>query len=466
MRCTVIAARSQAGTHTSIGERAALNNPGVAGARWRWMGAAVLGLAVTTACAPTVSRRQTEIMEKTGKVGVSAAALRAHANDLVDRFAGRIEQTADRIIAETEDGGIRRRALFLKVDAIPAVYTAGFRADPLAAAIDVWVFAFQFNEYVASDAGRNAFGAQQPLALNCARDLLADADAVIRAVATRPEYFDTARARAESWAKAHPVDHGFSSRASGATLLTDLRSDDRDLFVTVGAVSDLIEDLSERMNTYAAQLPKQARWQAEILVSELTGAHSLESAFGDLHDMGSAVQRATAHLDDLPGLVDTQRDILATERRALLAEINGQRQRTLEYMTAERLAVVAAAHDERVATVAAAREERLALVAALRQERIETVAELDAMKNRGVDSALAGLRDLVNYMLWRVAALMLCLVVAAAVTDTSTTPTSCVLPAYSSCHTSSVTPIAGAVAVSTNRTSGLEATASRRAESR
>ena len=392
----------------------ALNNPRVAGARWRSMDTAVLVVAVTTACAPTVSRRQTEIMEKTGKVGVSAAALRARVNELVDRFAGRIEQTADRIIAETEDGGIRRRALFLKVDAIPAVYTAGFRADPLAAAVDVWVFAFQFNQYGASDTGRNAFGAQQPLVLNCARDLLADADAVIRAVVTRPEHFDTARGRVESWAKAHPVDHAFSSRASGATVLIDLRSDDRDVFVTVGAVSDLIEDLSERMNRYAAQLPKQARWQAEILVGDLAGAHSLESAFGDLHDMGSAVQRATAHLDDLPGLLDIQRDILATERRALLADVNGQRQRTLEYMTAERLAIVSAGHDERVAIVAAVREERLALVAALRQERIETVVELEAMKNRGVDSALAGFRDLVDYMIWRVAASMFCLMLVAA----------------------------------------------------
>ena len=92
------------------------------------------------ACAPKVTRRQTDIMESVGKVSVSAAVLRARVNDLADRFAGRIEETADRIEGQAMTVDVRRRALALKVDVIPAVYTAGYRVDPFAAAIDVWVF--------------------------------------------------------------------------------------------------------------------------------------------------------------------------------------------------------------------------------------------------------------------------------------------------------------------------------------
>src|SRR5262245_26580075 len=108
--------------------------------RWPWIGAVIVGVVVGSACAPKTARRQTVIMEQTGKVSVSAAVLRVRVNDLVERAAGRIEMTADRISAETDDGALRRRALLLKMDAIPAVYTAGFRADPLAAAVDVWGF--------------------------------------------------------------------------------------------------------------------------------------------------------------------------------------------------------------------------------------------------------------------------------------------------------------------------------------
>jgi hypothetical protein len=214
---------------------------------WRRVVAVVVSLAVTSGCAPKTARPQTDIMEQTGKVSVSAAVLRARLNDLVERFARQIELTADRIRAETDDDTLRRQALVLKLDAIPAVYAAGFRTDPLAAVVDLWGFAFQFRQYYDGGAGQNDFGPRQPLVQECARDLLTDADAFVKAIAIRPEYFDQSRARVEGWAKTHPVEHAFSARASGAALVADLRSDDRNVFLDVGTVSDVIKNLSERL---------------------------------------------------------------------------------------------------------------------------------------------------------------------------------------------------------------------------
>lgn len=373
------------------------------------LGACILSLVVVSACAPTVSRRQTDIMEKSGKVAVSGAVLRARVNDLVDRFAARIEQTADRVGGDTQDEAIRRRALVLKVDALPAVYIAGFRADPLAAAVDVWAFAFQFSEYMDSGAGRNAFGSEQPVVQRCARDLIADADSVIRAIASRPEYFDQARARVEGWAKTHPVTFAFTSRQSAAGVLAELRSDNQDVFLAVGAVTDLAENLSERLNDYAAQLPKQARWQAELLMTDVTGAHGLESALQDVHNVGTAAQRATDVLGDVgtasrratefmsgsATLLDAERDILTAERRAVLADITEQRAQTLKYLT-----------DERLAMADATRDELRAVIGSLRQERVEALVEVDAIKTRAVDSLLAGGRGLIDYALWRIAILL------------------------------------------------------------
>src|SRR5262245_22227723 len=263
-----------------------MGDPRAASTRWTWIGVAV-SFVLTTDCAPRTARRQTDIMEQSGKVSVSAAVLRGRVNDLVERFAGRIELTADQISAETHDGAVRRRALVLKIDAIPAAYAAGFRADPLAAVVDLWGFAFQFREYTESRTGQNGFGDMQPLVQACARDLLADADAVIRTIAIRPEHFEQARAKVETWARIHPVQYMFSARASGAALVADLRSDDRDVFLAVGTVSDVVENLSERVNSYAAQLPKQARWQAEILIGEMAAAYRVDAALVDFHDVGT-----------------------------------------------------------------------------------------------------------------------------------------------------------------------------------
>jgi hypothetical protein len=82
-----------------------MNDTCVACMRRRWVGAVAVVLVVTSACAPRTARRQTDMMEQSRKVSVSAAVLRARVNDLVERFAGRIELTADRISAEANDDG-------------------------------------------------------------------------------------------------------------------------------------------------------------------------------------------------------------------------------------------------------------------------------------------------------------------------------------------------------------------------
>jgi len=380
-----------------------MSTPRACSMRWQWTGAVIVGAVMVSACAPKTAGRQTDVMEQSGKVSVSAAVLRARVSDLVERVAGRIELTADRVSAETDDAALRRRALVLKMEAIPAVYTAGFRADPLIALVDLWGFAFQFNQYMENRAGQNGFGPKQPLVQECAGALLADTDAVVRAIAIRPEYFEETRAQVEVWARSHPVLYTFSARESGASLVTDLRSGDRDVFLDVGTISDVVESLSERVNTYAALLPKQARWQAEILVGEMASAYRVEGALGDIHDVGTAARRAVELVENVPDLLNAERNMLADERRAVLAGIHSQRLETLEYLTAERQAVIDVA-----------RKERIALVAALRQERIDTLTEVDAIKTRAIDSVLAGMKDLVDYTLWRVAVLTFCLLLAAA----------------------------------------------------
>ena len=112
------------------------------------MAAVVVALAATWACVPKTSHRQTDVMAKAGGITVSAAELRAMVNALADRFADQIEETADRIGTATKDPAVRRRALAFKIDAVPAVYTAAYRADPLTALVDVWALAFQADQYL------------------------------------------------------------------------------------------------------------------------------------------------------------------------------------------------------------------------------------------------------------------------------------------------------------------------------
>jgi hypothetical protein len=372
---------------------------------WIRIEASLLALVTAGACAPKTARRQTDIMAKSGAVSASAVELRTRLNDLADRMSGRIEMTADQIRLEATDRAVRRRALALKADGIPAVYSAAYRPDPLVAAIDVWALAFQVSQYVEEGAGRDAFGHQQALARGCASELVADADAVIQRIANTPEAFTRARARLAHWVKENPVEHTFSSRPTVATFMAEMRFEERDAFAAVGAVSETVETLAERLNTYAALLPRQARWQAELLVSDVAGEHGVEGTQGDIHAVGDAARRMSDLLAEAPGAAEagaSVRDVVGAERRALLEGVDHQRVQTLEYLTAERIAVLAAL-----------REDRIAVVETLHQERIDSLKEIDAIKTRAVETSLVGLRDLVDYTLLRVAVVLLFLMVSA-----------------------------------------------------
>ena len=385
-------------------KRDPLRRPGRTGVR---PGSALLVVVLASACVPRTAHRQTAVMENTGAVSVSASVLRARIDDLTERLAGRIEETADRIRREARDPVVRRRALATKIEAIPALYGAAYRVDPLEAAMDVWGFAFQVSQFVGEGKGRDLFGPQQPLMLELAHDVLADADAVIEGIAIGHQAFADARVRVELWATRHPVERNFTARPSIVASLADLHTE-QNAFVAVGAATDTLENLSERLNTYAAQLPKQARWQAELLVADMPHEPEVADVLGDVHALGATARRANDLLGDVPGLVGSAgspvRELVAGERRAVLEGVNSQRLQTLEFVTAERLAVLAAVHEERIATLAV-----------LHQERIESLKEVDAIKSRTVDSTLAGLRELVDYTLVRAAVLLLLAMLSAAI---------------------------------------------------
>jgi hypothetical protein len=380
--------------------------------------AAMLSLAMASGCAAKASGRQTASMEKSGTLNASAAELRARVNDLARRTAGRIEEAADLMRVNTPDRAVRRRALVFKMDAIPAVYSAAYRVDPFAGAIDVWVLGFQMTHYLEDGAGREAFGAEQSVATKCAHDILADTDAVVRSMVTGTEAFDRGRARAEDWATQHPIGHSFASRASADVLMAELRSGEQSAFQAVGAVSDTIENLSERLNTYAELLPRQSRWQAELLIDEMAGDRSIAGALDDINAIGTTARNADDLIDTAQGVLSTAdssvREALAAERQAVLTDVDRQRLQTLAYVTAERLAVLAAARGERIAVVEALQQERIAVIGGLRQERIEGLKEGEAIESRAVAASLAGLRDLVNDTLWRVAVMLVFLMVLAA----------------------------------------------------
>ena len=126
----------------------------------------------------------------------------------------------------------------------------------------------------------------------------------------------------------------------------------------------------------------------------MAAAVALDRTIADVHDVGDAARSAS-------GVLQRPRPPVRRRTRRCSKSSGVRCSRVSTSSAWSRTSFVTS---ERHALVAALREERLALVAALRQERIEAIAGIDAIKTRAIEASLAGLKDLVDYAFWRVAA--------------------------------------------------------------
>src|SRR4029077_11352186 len=132
-----------------------------------------------------------------------ATELRMRVYETAERLGGTLEYAADEIRAKSLDPAVRRRAVLWKADGIPALYAAAFRPDPLAGGLDLWLLIVQMELYFTDGPGRNAFGAEQPIALGAARQVRGTWEQSATLAAGSPERFSRRRADVEKFARAH-----------------------------------------------------------------------------------------------------------------------------------------------------------------------------------------------------------------------------------------------------------------------
>jgi hypothetical protein len=164
-----------------------------------------------------------------------------------------------------------------------------------------------------------------------------------------------------AWAAEHPLTGSLVTRESTVPLLAAFT--ERSGVGLLGSAAALLEstqDVVMRMDLYAGSLPRQARWQAELLAQEAMGAPVLVSAMDELGRAVDVLVRVGALAGDTP------------------AWVAGERESLQDFISSERQAVVSALHSERV----------------------EALAQVDTMGRGWVDRAFDRAEALVDHVLW------------------------------------------------------------------
>src|SRR5438034_6869088 len=378
---------------------------------FKYYGWPLLGLILFLPGCMSRATRKTTSINRFKTVEVSAAELSSRNQSLLALYSSEIEGAADKIIRESASPVTRREALVWKAEAIPVFQTSLMKAAPVAAVVDTWAFIFQMKAYMAQPTMKDSFGLFVPLVSDILKQMDLQMEHLVVTAAPTANVPDL-RWKLSEWAAAHPLEAGLTGRRSADTDL--IRNADQGGLGALASLNSLQEglgDITARLDSYNAYLPKQARWQAELLIGDLTRDPQLSSAASNFGVLTRALDKTSNHLDRVPEMAGIARNIA-------LADVQNQRLAAQAFLTRERVQVIEAMAQQRIAAIADLRGERLAATADLRGERqivldgihaeeMAAMKDMHTLSQQTLNDLDKKSRRLIAYFFWRATAVVL-----------------------------------------------------------
>ena len=349
--------------------------------------------------------RKSSSLKSTENVQSSAPELSSRNQSMLALYSAQVEVAADRIISESPSPDAKRQALVWKAEAIPIMQTSLLNTDPVAAVLDTWAFIFQMTAYMERPAVKQKFGDSYPIVTETLRNMDAEMEQLVRLGAPTANVADL-RQKVATWAEAHPIQAGLLGRPSAdPDIVRKVEQSDLGMTASIKTLAEGLGDFTARLDSYNVYLPKQARWQAELLLTDFTHDPQISTALSNLATLSDNAAKASGTIEQMPALVDQTRKAFKAdmdgERLSAQAFFQEELARTLYALHQERTATVAALHDERLATTAEIREERRISMEQLRAQEIAVMRESEEISKRAIQDLDKRERGLINFFFLR-----------------------------------------------------------------
>jgi len=327
-------------------------------------------------------------MQARPNVKASATELSARNQSLLAIYSAEIESAADQIISESQSPLARRQALLWKIEAIPTMQTAMLTSDPIVAATDSWVFIFQMKDYMQLPAVKQGFGEFDSVVSATLTNMDTEMQNLVQTAAPAANVEEIRQSMA-SWAKAHPVHPNLAGRHSiEGEQIREVGELSLGTRASIKTMVESLGDLGNRLDAYNAYLPKQARWQAELMLSDLARAPEFSSALANAATLTDALAKTSNTMEQMPELVDhTRAGVMSdVDRQRLAAQefVKGEREQIFDSIARERLALTADINRQRAVATADLHAEVQTGLKALHDERVGAMDDARATADHTV----------------------------------------------------------------------------------
>ena len=178
-----------------------------------------------------------------------------------------------------------------------------------------------------------------------------------------------------------------------------------------------LDDITNRFTVYGDHLPKQARWQAELLLSDLGVNEKIETLIAELTTATQVLQQVGEVVEKSPDFITDERsavlEVFRNERLETLSAVNKQRIETLDTINQQRIETLDFLTREKTAIIDALENERKIVLEVLESERHSVLNEVESMGNRIVQDAIKELDKLIDHFFLRAAQLVgVCLIIS------------------------------------------------------
>ena len=238
--------------------------------RFRVRPSLALGLllaSVVVGCKTAPSRPP--LMADLARDDVTVNKLRAIDYEYANHFSHLVALCATSIIEVSSDPAVLDSAYQWRMWAMPQARAAAFDQDPFAGMLELWALAGQQRHYFTEGEGRTTFGDHQGCAIETAEKLERDIHDWAASVMSESQ-FNELESNVDRWIDDHPIEGALFVRPSARADLAGLVSEEkRGGLQAVGNIEETFRDLNDRLTILTVQMPVEARWQAEYLVSSL-----------------------------------------------------------------------------------------------------------------------------------------------------------------------------------------------------
>lgn len=315
--------------------------------------------------------------------------IRVLTQSVVNEASNRIEFAADSIIGSTSHTELQKHAYRWKLETLNTFKNTAFQSSPKLALMDTWTYMAQVLKFMETDSAIEYFGVYTPYVKKVSQDNVNAIEQKSRGF-FKPERFLQYQTFAHQYAETHPLSkENLKHNSVRAEYIEFLKVPDSLAFTTVGTLSEVMSNFSDKLSYSTDAAAKQFKWSTELMLKE-KGFDSLQIK-EVMATIELKVDRLSAIAENTPEKLNVALQSFSKDMSILFFGLNDQ----IEFVS-ERLSL------ERQAIDTIIMRERLALDHIVLREREALSAEASELTMKVVDNAMVHLKDLTGTILFYV----------------------------------------------------------------